>query len=106
GVDGEEVLERPVAGARLADADRAVVLVERGTDLAVVAVHQLGHVPLAGDDLPPRLHDTARSERVGLARIAEGRPRALVRFQERSRGPGRGGGATGGEPGVDRLEGV
>src|SRR4030095_3244073 len=87
GVDGEEVLERPVLVARLADEDLPVLLDEHRGNLTLVAVGEHGEVALAADDLVTSLDHALRTQRIRLPREAEGRVGALTALQQRSRSP-------------------
>ena len=105
-VDREQVLEGAVVGAGLPHPDLVVLLVERRLDLAEVAVHEVGHVALAAQDLAARLDHAARTERVGLAREAERRPRPLMGLEQRARRPGPFRRLARRQAGVDGLEGA
>ncbi len=104
GVDGERVFEGPVLRAGLPHQDPAVLLQDRGLDLAEVAVDQLGQVALAPDDRVAGFHHAPGAERVGLPRPSQRRLRPLPGLEQGSRSPFRLDRRMLGNTGVDRLE--
>src|SRR5262249_39436644 len=105
-IERQQILERAVLGAGLADEDLAALLDDVGLDLADVTVDEVGERPLAAQDRVPGLDDAARAQRVRRARPAEGRARALVALEQRTRRPLRRRRRALGQALIDRLEGA
>jgi hypothetical protein len=86
-VDRHHVFEVPMDRAVLDHDDLAVLLVDGRLDLTDLLVQKDRDVLLAVQDRLTRLTHAGRTQRVRLARPAEGRLRFLIRLQERLVGP-------------------
>jgi hypothetical protein len=103
-VGRHHVRKLAVFGAGLTHDDLTVFFQNLCLDFARMLVHQGFERGLAGDDGGADFLNAARAQRICLAREAQRRRGALVRFQERPRSPLRANGLAFGQATVHRLK--